>query len=82
MFSFLSKFTRGKTVYGFKSRPSQSRYVIGHFKDNTQMIDEEYIKELLRVKVGGGLHHREGQVKAPPFEYALKIDNFHSILFS
>lgn len=25
------------------------------------MIDEEYIKELLRTKAGGGLHHREGQ---------------------
>lgn len=25
------------------------------------MIDEEYIKELLRPKDGGGLHHREGQ---------------------
>ncbi|MGB4204326.1 MAG: ATP-binding protein [Bacteroidales bacterium] len=25
------------------------------------MIDEEYIKELLRTKVDGGLHHREGQ---------------------
>lgn len=25
------------------------------------MIDEEFIKELLRTKVGGGLHHREGQ---------------------
>src|SRR5690606_1865793 len=25
------------------------------------MIDEENIKELLRTKVGGGLHHREGQ---------------------
>lgn len=25
------------------------------------MIDEDYIKELLRTKAGGGLHHREGQ---------------------
>jgi hypothetical protein len=25
------------------------------------MIEEEHIKELLRTKVGGGLHHREGQ---------------------
>lgn len=25
------------------------------------MIDEDYIKKLLRTKAGGGLHHREGQ---------------------
>ena len=36
--------------------------VIGILKTTTKMIDEDYVKELLRKKVGDGLlHHREGQ---------------------
>ena len=76
MFCFQSKFSLVKTVYVFKSRPSQSRYVIGHFKDQSMQARKNTAWKKNRkfgdvsggrdkIKLADNIFNREHNLSAP-----------------